>query len=89
MGKGGARVGKSLSGYVTDKTGSHWRSKHPHPPVHQADIIEVDAVKDKQADIGILERSFLQGKASGYDRDYLKGQEKRDWGHTSGWGCFH
>lgn len=30
-----------------------------HPPVHQADIVEVDAVKDKQADIGILESSFL------------------------------
>lgn len=31
-----------------------------HLPVHQADIIEVDAVKHKQANVGILESSFLQ-----------------------------
>lgn len=28
-------------------------------PVHQADIIEVDTIKNKQADISILEGSFL------------------------------
>lgn len=28
-------------------------------PVHQADIIKVDTIKNKQADISILEGSFL------------------------------
>lgn len=31
-----------------------------HTPVHQADIVEVDAVKHKQANVGILESSFLK-----------------------------
>lgn len=31
-------------------------------PVHQADIIKVDTIKNKQADISILEGSFLEGK---------------------------
>jgi hypothetical protein len=31
-------------------------------PVHQADIIKVDTIKNKQADISILESSFLQRK---------------------------
>lgn len=29
-------------------------------PVHQADVIEVDAIKHKQANVGILESSFLK-----------------------------
>lgn len=36
---------------------SHYAS---HIPVHQADVIEIDAVKHKQANVGILESSFLK-----------------------------
>lgn len=43
----------NLSGYLL----SHCAR---HVPVHQADVIEIDAVKHKQANIGVLESSFLQ-----------------------------
>lgn len=37
-----------------------------HLPVHQADLVEIDAVKHKEANVGILESSFLKDNRGHY-----------------------